>query len=400
MIKRRRRYFEEAKDPADGGSASAPAPEDVTGAPAPADDAAVTHPPAPEGGEKANAEEDAIAGFLKGVEDVSPHLKSEEDKPADAKPAPKDDKKDAAAPAPAPAPATPERDKDLDAEVKTLGLKGAAEKRFRDMAGEIKASRPYVESLKKVGIESQQDLDNVLQASARGMEWEQAIERSTATGEQVGSAFTVIRAMNTGDPVLMNAAYDALVEQVTALGTRLGRELPGGSVDPLAAHKDLLEGVDNLEITRERALEIARFRAAEKLTKDQRDNANRASETSKQQEEAYAVAEADGKKALNEFDQECRANDPQAAVKLPILVQMIQNGMLKDVHPSKWAEKTAREYLKIKVAAAPAPAPRRAPAVGSQPIRGGAGPTATLDNNDQSGVNPFMRGVAAVSADR
>jgi hypothetical protein len=394
--RRSRKYFEEAIDPTDSGAGSTPAPEDTAAAPAPAEEGAGA-PPAPLDDEK-DDDTKAIEGFLKGVEDVSPHLKSEDKtgseeaaKTAAAPVAAKPDDKAAAAPATAPAP-----DAALDAEVKTLGLKGAAEKRFREMSDEIKTARPFVEALGKVSVKTAADLENVLQASARGLAWEEAIEKTTATEEQMSSAFTVIRAMNSGDPNLMNAAYDALVEQVNALGKQLGRETAG--YDPLSEHPDLAQEVENLELTRARALEIVKQRAADKQAGVQAANRQAQTERAAADEKAYQQAHTDATADMNAFEKEMRETDPQAAAKMPILIDMVQKGLVKDLHPSKWMAKVAMEYSKIRVAAAPAPAPvRRTPAPGAQPMRGGQQPTAVMDDKNDDGINPFLRGVAAAS---
>lgn len=363
-------------------------------------------PAEPPAADDRSQEEKDVAGFLKGVGEVSPHLKEGDDKPA-AAPAPAGEKPKDEKTEPAKPPAPTDAEKEDEDAAKKLGLKGEANQRFRDMSKEIREARPFTEALTKAGIKDVATLEGVMQNGARALAWEQAIERSTATQEQIGSAFTVIAAMNSNDPTALNGAYDALLEQVTALGKRLGRAPLGADVDPLADHPDLKAEVDALELTPARALEIVRQRARDKIEAENRAaNTARAEREKAAGDDIEAATKAAGEE-LNDFQQEMAKVDPQAAQIMPTLIQKLQGGMVKDLHPSKWAAAVQREYLRIKAtlpAAAPAPAPAPArPRVGAQPMRGGSGsaaPTRTVDHAPTDDVGIFMKGVAEATPNR
>lgn len=84
------------------------------------------------------------------------------------------------------------------------------------------------------------------------------MEQNGVTGDQFGQAVAVLSHINSGDPVRLQRAYEALGEQMAAIGAKLGLEAPG--YDPLAAHADLQAKVANMDLSREDALEIAQGR--------------------------------------------------------------------------------------------------------------------------------------------
>jgi hypothetical protein len=199
--------------------------------------------------------------------------------------------------------------------------------------------------------------------AAVAQSWSNVIEETGATKQQVEASFGIIKALNSKDPAQMSQAADALFSEVKNLFTQLGRELPG-VVDPLAEHKDLIDEIDNGDLTRARALEIARDRAMKK-----RGEEFQASNSSRQEfDNALKQATND----LGALATQLKGMDPQFSAKLPYL-QPILDEIKVSVHPSKWTEKVRAAYMKIpNIPTAPAPAAAapvaRAP-ITAQPMR-------------------------------
>jgi hypothetical protein len=270
----------------------------------------------------------------------------------------------AATPATPAAPAAKVPDADTDQAVRDLGLKGKAEVRFREMAGTIKEVAPLREAFAKHGITDPAKVEELVQNSARAVEWETTVLASTATPEQFGSALNVIKAMNSGDPRVMNIAFDSLLNEVSALGKKLGREVPG-LIDPLEVHDDLRGEVESGDITRKRALEIAAQRAS----------AARTAEVSTEQQQAaahqQAMSEAIGNvTALND---KLKASDPDFARKLPFL-QPALDTIRANLHPSQWVAAIERAYHQLPALPVAAPVVASKPAISHMPVRtGGSG---------------------------
>jgi hypothetical protein len=287
-------------------------------------------------------------------------------------------------------------DKQLDSEIKGLGLKGKAEARFREMSTTIREHAPLIEPLAKLGVKSPQQLDEVVQAAARGMEFEQAFTRYSVTPDQFGSALGVIGAMNSGDPKLLNAAFDALLPQIIEIGKKIGREVPGLS-DALEEHADLKAAVDEMRIERSAALEIARGRATEKRLADQ---SARVNEQAQQTQEMTRTQQA-AMQEINELNDELAKSDPNFQQKLAMLVDSGVLSLIKDKFPpSKWPGEIAKHYAKLP---APAATQVRQPQAQARvrpsnvPVRG-TGTAMQMQQAPKDEREAFLMGVESVTA--
>lgn len=210
------------------------------------------------------------------------------------------------------------RDAEVQKEVDALGLKGKAAERFHEMAGQIKGYADLDRVLKPLNIDNPRVLDAVLVRASEGLDWWDAIEKSTASREQLTSALTVVHAINSGDVRLMNMACDSLVNEVSSLCKRLGRELPG-SVDPLADHADLKASVEAMDITRERALELARHRANERVETERQQRVAAANKQRTDQEGAQQAEINQAQADLERLNDELKASDPHFAHRFKTL---------------------------------------------------------------------------------
>lgn len=377
-----------------------PTPTDLPAGDQPAAAAGVTPaegdlPAGGDGGEPAPADREQadLAAFDKGLatlagDDGAPKTAAdvvakagEEGKPAAA----------ASAPAAAPDPA-PEPDAETDRAVKELGLKGRAEERFRELTSQVKELTPLREALAKHQITDASRIEQVIESAQRAQEWEDTVLASTATPEQFGSALNVIKAMNSDDPKMQNAAFDAMLGEVVNLGRRLGREVPG-LVDPLEAHADLLQEVNNGDISRKRALEIAAQRATSTVVETR--------ETSRAQQDQHQAALNQAMTDITALNDQLKANDPDFPRKLPLL-QPTLDIIRETVHPSQWKDRIERAYRQLPPlpAAAPAPAPAPAPRVpvSHMPVRPTGG-NLSMRQKPKNDMEAFEAGLKSLQRD-
>lgn len=227
----------------------------------------------------------------------------------------------------------------LEAEAKALGLtKPDTTAKFKELsraAARAKELEPEVEALRTQVAQQQEVFDH--------------LERNGITGEQFGEMVMIATFANSGDPVRMQRAHEALLKAAADIGQKLGLEAPG--FDPLEAHPDLVAAVQNMDMDRKHALEVAharQLRATATQYSSQQGQAHLA-----QQEQQRAVQE------LTALEQTLRAQDPQfeakwAALK-PVLLPALQRIPL-----AERANAFREAYARFQLPAAPAvPAQKR-----------------------------------------
>jgi hypothetical protein len=180
--------------------------------------------------------------------------------------------------------------------------------------------------------------------TARVTEWEPIVSSALAlqdtfrehnvSREQFERATSVIGMMNRGD---LQGALRELDEQRRLISLHLGQALPG--VDALAEHPDLRAEVDNLQLTEQRALEIARSRMVQNH-QQQASRQHQQVQHSQQQEEQARNASM---LAVDRFCKARMADDMDFAAIEPILLKQIEAGLLEGVpyqHRAALVEKT------------------------------------------------------------
>ena len=305
----------------------------------------------------------------------------------------------AAAPAPAAAPAAKTPDAAVEKEIKDLGLKAKAADRFRELTTELSASKPLREALQTLKIEKPEQLQQIMGDAKFGSEMNEAIERTSATPEQFGNAFTVIGAMNSGNPELMGRAVELMLDQCRAVAQQIGMDIPGmlDILDQQGNH-DLKQAVELGETTREIAVQTAKLRGvtAQRQRADQQaaDRSNQSAELSKVQQSAL--------ESIKAWGDGMRASDPTYAARFQLLNDSgVLQQIMKNTPPSRWELETIKAYHAVKVAPASAPAPAPAPAgrmprPGNVPVRGG-NPAVRVQPKPQSDEEAFRAGMLAVS---
>lgn len=341
---------------------------------APAEDPnAAATPPEPAAAEtpEPKGDEAALAAMEQGIEESSPAAPAPA--AADAPAAPATDA--AAAPDGQPAagdqpavPAKPEPDAEVEAEIKTLRLKEKGAERFRTMASELKAFAPIKQALEKAGIKDAATFEQAMpQLVQRSKDFEDMVGMVTETGATAEMYSAMLDYMKdatagaAGDVEAAQRAYDRTLKELAVWGKLIGKEVPG-VVDPLESHPDLRAEVENGDLTRERALEIAQQRNTGNLY---RGRIAREEQTAAQTQAAQA-----GQVALNALETKLRGVDADYDRKRNFFLPMVRL-IVQQLPPDQWVASAEEAYAQIP--AFPAPAAAAAPVRPTPgPVRGGA----------------------------
>ena len=249
-------------------------------------------------------------------------------------------------------------DERLDAEAKAFGLtKPGTTAKFKELsraAARAKELEPEIETLRTQVAQQQEVFDH--------------LDRNGISGDQFGQAVMVLSFINSGDPVRMQFAYETLGQQMAELGRKLGLEAPG--VDPLADHPDLAQAVQDMDLDRKHALEIAHGRQMRAA----------AQQHSTQQGQAFA-AQTEQQRVTHELtmlEQQLRTTDPQFGAKWAMLKPTLVP-VLGRLPLAERANAFMQAYAAFQLPAAPATAAqtRPDPANPGRPAMGAGAKTPT-----------------------
>lgn len=216
-------------------------------------------------------------------------LSGDEPKAA-AKPEEKPDDKPADPPAAA-APKTPEQE---EAEL----LEGVKSDRGRERIRQVFAERKQLE----------QDINEV----------RELISSTKMSPDEFAQTLEYGRLINSGDDKDLRVALEIIEGQRSALYQRLGVEAPG--VDLLAGHEDLKNAVENLEITKERALELAKYRKADQ----EKQAAVQQQQQTQQQQAQYQKTVQDAAGAMESY-LSTRANEVDHTARMEVIGNHFKN---------------------------------------------------------------------------
>lgn len=206
------------------------------------------------------------------------------------------------------------------------------------------------------------------------------IQSTKMSPDQFAQTLEFGRLVNSGNEADLRVALEMVEQQRAMLYQQLGVEAPG--IDLLAGHDDLKSAVDNMEITRERALELAKLRKAEaeRIQKTQAQQQSQQAtqqfqqtvQTAAQQMEAYLSTRA------NEVDHQARMKVISDHFRNPANLQNFVN----TYQPEQWTSTIKFMYDNIQVPKATA-APRDPQPLRSRP--------AALGTPSPAGSNPIDR---------
>ena len=254
-------------------------------------------------------------------------------------------------------------DADTEAEITGLGLKEKAAARFRELTAEVKELAPIRAQLEAAGIKDVAELPVLVRHAKDGADMVRMVTDTGAQPEQFSMTLdylTVASKANAGDMVAAQQAYELSMGEAAAWAKVLGKEVAGVH-DPLAEHPDLRQEVEDGDITKARALELAAVRTQQAAVAAARSQQDTASSQQREQEEAVTQ----GKASLQAFDAQMLASDPSYASKRGALNQMVVF-IRQSLPPSQWAEATQRAYATIPDMT-PVAAPQVKPPIG--PVR-------------------------------
>lgn len=279
-----------------------------------------------------------------------------------------------------------EKDEAAEKEISDLGLKEKAAQRFRDLTGEIKALAPIKEALESAGIKDVAELPKLVEKAKASDEIIGMVMETGASAEQYGKSLDYLGIVNKamkGDAKAGEQAWAALMGEVQSLASLLGKELPGVH-DPLDAHADLKAQVDNGDMTRAAAMEVAKARESSKRAEQ--------TQQATQQQQQHAQAVQQGEAAIAQLDQQYMAADPQYKHRRGALSRQVAY-IKQNLPPNQWAAATQAAYESIKLLPV-AEAPKKPP---PGPVRPGPKPAANLQPEFDDPYKALDAGIASAA---
>jgi hypothetical protein len=232
------------------------------------------------------------------------------------------------------------------------------------------------------GVKSERGRERIKQVFAERKQLEQDITefrdlvKSTGmSAQEFAQTLEFGRLLNSGDEKNLRVALEMIEGQRSMLYQKLGVEAPG--IDLLAGHDDLKAAVDNMEITRDRAVELAKFRKVDSEAKAR----EQAQQTQVQERQVYEKTVKDAAGAMEAY-LETRKNEVDHTARMKVISDHFRNpaNLQKFVgtyRPEQWAATVQMMYDNIQVprAAAPGPQPIRSrPATLGTPATNAATP--------------------------
>jgi hypothetical protein len=217
-------------------------------------------------------------------------------------------------------------------------------------------------------IERTKTLDTELQQTkASYTQIMEAISATNASPEQFGTLLDYLGAVNSEDEVSLRNALALLDDEKAAILERLGETPDDKDLLDDPRFSDLKDEVEIGDISRERALQIAKAELASAP------KAARGQPPAKQQQQpvpAQAQFQQEAQVAtttLTQLGNILKDSDPQYAAKVEALTRAGIRETLQKLPPSKWVDTFRLAYQTVKVAP-----PRKA---SGQPLRGKTGAT-------------------------
>lgn len=206
------------------------------------------------------------------------------------------------------------------------GQHRAAFKRLSDHAIELNDKVSTIETQAREAVETLQ-------------EYHQIMQDTQASPEQMTAMFDYIEMVNTGR---LDLALHVLETERNALAKQLGKPVPG--VDLLDGFDDLKSEVQNLQMTPERAAEIARYRR-------QQQDAERNQQSQQSQQAQQQAFEQERHQAMADVEswmKDIRSKDLDFAAKDQMLAPKLQE-ILTDLAPKHWLRQIKLYYDALQV---------------------------------------------------
>jgi len=216
------------------------------------------------------------------------------------------------------------------------------------------------------GVKSERGRERIKQAFAEKKQLEQEIgsfrEMVRSTGmspQQFAQTLEFGRLVSSGDEKNIRMALEMIEDQRAALYQKLGVEAPG--VDLLQGHDDLKQAVDGMEITRQKAVELAKYRKQQQEAQRHQ----QAQQQTVQQQHEYQQQVQQATQSMEAYLQ-TRANEVDHPARIKVITEHFKNPenlqrFVSTYQPHQWADTVRLMYDGIHI-------PRQASAQ-QQPIR-------------------------------
>ena len=243
------------------------------------------------------------------------------------------------------------------------------------------------------GVKSERGKDRIRQVFSERKQLESDINEfrtlitdTKMSPEEFAQTLEFGRLMNSGDEKDLRVAFEMVEQQRAVLAQRLGVKAPG--VDLLAGHDDLKQAVENMEITEDRALELAKYRKQDAEKQQQIQMQQQSAQSQQQFQQTVQSAATQMEAYLN-----TRANEADSPIKLKAISEHFKNpanlqAFVTTYQPDQWVNTLKLMYDNIVVPKAPA-------AAQPQPLRSRP---ATLGTPSTSGNTPIDRIASKIDA--
>jgi len=216
------------------------------------------------------------------------------------------------------------------------------------------------------GVKSERGKERIKQVFAEKKQLEQDIgefrELVKSTGmspQEFAQTLEFGRLMSSGDEKNLRVALEMVEGQRAALYQKLGVEAPG--IDLLTGYDDLKSAVDNMEITRDKAVELAKYRKQQSDMQQHQQVQQQSIQEQQQYERTVQQAAGSMEQYLetrkNEIDHPARMKAITEHFKNPANLQQF----VSTYRPEQWAATVKMMYDNIQVPRVQTPGP--------QPIR-------------------------------
>lgn len=207
------------------------------------------------------------------------------------------------------------------------------------------------ERIKQVFAKAKEAEGKATQLEADITEFREMVTSTGMTPTEFAETLEFGRLLKSGDETSLKTALEMVNQQRELICKQLGIEAPG--VDPLADFPELKKSVDNMEVSRAHALELARYKRQDQT----RQQVQQTQHTSQQQMQEYQqtlkqagdTAEAYFKTREKEVDFPVRIAQIQTKFKDPAFV----NEFVTTYEPKQWVGILKMMYDSVVVPAAP-----------------------------------------------
>lgn len=218
--------------------------------------------------------------------------------------------------------------------------------------GEKPADQEEAELLE--GVKSERGKERIKQVFSENKElktdlnsFREMVKSTGFTPQEFAQTLEFGRLLNSGDEKNLRVALQMVEQQREMIYSKLGVEAPG--VDLLAGHDDLKAAVENLEITRDKAVELAKFRKMDTAQKQQQQVQQQSAQERQQYEnqvkQAAGAMETYLATRQNEVDHPARMKIITEHFKNPAKLQEF----VSTYKPEQWAATIKMMYDNIVV---------------------------------------------------